>query len=249
MSFSILVAVDCPASPGARRWLDGAAVEGPVFELRPDYTALIIVAEGLRPGPSDEDTGALLSDAEEHARDVLAFPGCRGARAGGRLAGRLTGLRGQAEAHQAQRGGTAAPGGGRAAQDRPAHRHLQRDLGPAPAAGRRGGSRQVPRAGPAGPGTQGRAVRHRARRGASHRTPRAQRGDLARRRRRDLPVLETGGSASGPGSRTPPPAPCSSSTAWLSSVLTAWRTTSRDLGGQLAVLHPGARISWRRISR
>ena len=72
MSFSILVAVDCPASPGARRWLDGATVEGPVFELLPDYTALIIVAEGLRPGPSDEATDALLSDAEEHARAVLA---------------------------------------------------------------------------------------------------------------------------------------------------------------------------------
>ena len=72
LSFSILVAVDCPASPGARRWLDGAAVESPVFELLPDYTALIIVAEGLRPGPSDEATDALLSDAEEHARAVLA---------------------------------------------------------------------------------------------------------------------------------------------------------------------------------
>jgi DNA/RNA-binding domain of Phe-tRNA-synthetase-like protein len=72
MSFSILVAVDRPASPETRRWLDQVAVEHPVFELRPDYTALIIVAEDLRPGPSDEATGALLSAAEEQARTVLA---------------------------------------------------------------------------------------------------------------------------------------------------------------------------------
>ena len=72
MSFSILVAVDRPASPEARRWLDRVAVESPVFELRPDYTALIIVAEDLSPGPSDEGTGALLSDAEAHARAALA---------------------------------------------------------------------------------------------------------------------------------------------------------------------------------
>jgi len=72
MSFSILVAVDHLVSPESRRWLDQVAVEHPVFELRPDYTALIIVAEDLRPGPSDEATGALLSAAEEQARAVLA---------------------------------------------------------------------------------------------------------------------------------------------------------------------------------
>ena len=40
-----------PARPQARRWLDLAAVERPVLDLRPDYTALIIVAEELHPGP------------------------------------------------------------------------------------------------------------------------------------------------------------------------------------------------------
>jgi DNA/RNA-binding domain of Phe-tRNA-synthetase-like protein len=64
-----------PASPKARHWLDLAAVEPSVRELRPDYTALIIVAEGLRPGPSDEATGALLSDAEARARAALAGRG------------------------------------------------------------------------------------------------------------------------------------------------------------------------------
>ena len=61
-----------PASPEARRWLDLAAVERPVLDLRPDYTALLIVAEGLDPGPSDEATDALLSDAEAQARATLA---------------------------------------------------------------------------------------------------------------------------------------------------------------------------------
>ena len=61
-----------PAGPEARRWLGLAAVEPAVLELRPDYTALVIVAEGLRPGPSDEATGALLSDAEAQARAALA---------------------------------------------------------------------------------------------------------------------------------------------------------------------------------
>ena len=61
-----------PVSPEARRWLDGASVERPVLELRPDYTALILVAEGLRPGPSDEASDALLRDAEAQAKAALA---------------------------------------------------------------------------------------------------------------------------------------------------------------------------------
>jgi len=72
MTFCILVAVDRPVSPQTQRWLDQVAVAHPVFELRPDYNALILVAEGLRPGPSDEATGALLNDAEAQARAALA---------------------------------------------------------------------------------------------------------------------------------------------------------------------------------
>jgi DNA/RNA-binding domain of Phe-tRNA-synthetase-like protein len=60
-----------PVGPEARRWLELAAVEAAVLELRPDYTALIVVAEGLRPGPSDEATDALLTDAEAQARAAL----------------------------------------------------------------------------------------------------------------------------------------------------------------------------------
>ncbi len=61
-----------PAGPAARSWLDLAAVEPAVTDLRPDYTALVIVAEGLRPGPTDQATDALLSSAEAAARAVLA---------------------------------------------------------------------------------------------------------------------------------------------------------------------------------
>ena len=60
------------ARPEAGRWLDLAAVERPVLDLRPDYTALIIVADGLHPGPSDEATDALLSAAEAEARATMA---------------------------------------------------------------------------------------------------------------------------------------------------------------------------------
>ena len=52
-------------------WLDGAEVAAEVRALRPDYAALLIVAEGLRPGPSDEASDALLAIAEERARKHL----------------------------------------------------------------------------------------------------------------------------------------------------------------------------------
>jgi DNA/RNA-binding domain of Phe-tRNA-synthetase-like protein len=53
-------------------WLDLAEIEAEVTELRPDYSALLIVADGLHPGPSDQATDALLSEAEAAARAVLA---------------------------------------------------------------------------------------------------------------------------------------------------------------------------------
>ena len=44
--------------------LADAVVDPAVFALRPDYRALLIVAEGLRGGPSDADSDALLARAE-----------------------------------------------------------------------------------------------------------------------------------------------------------------------------------------
>jgi DNA/RNA-binding domain of Phe-tRNA-synthetase-like protein len=52
-------------------WLDGAEVAAEVRALRPDYAALLIVGDGLRPGPSDAASDALLADAERRARKHL----------------------------------------------------------------------------------------------------------------------------------------------------------------------------------
>ena len=60
------------ASPAATSWLNLADIDEPVADLRPDYAALIIVAEGLQPGPSDRATEALLTEAESSARATLA---------------------------------------------------------------------------------------------------------------------------------------------------------------------------------
>jgi DNA/RNA-binding domain of Phe-tRNA-synthetase-like protein len=53
-------------------WLDLVEIGTQVTELRPDYTALLIVAEGLQPGPSDAASDALLRDAETAALALLA---------------------------------------------------------------------------------------------------------------------------------------------------------------------------------
>lgn len=45
-------------------WLDDASIDSAVFELRPDYRALLIVAEGLAGGPSDAASESLLHRAE-----------------------------------------------------------------------------------------------------------------------------------------------------------------------------------------
>ena len=45
-------------------FLDDAHVDPAVFQLRPDYRALLIVAEGLRGGPPDVESEALLVRAE-----------------------------------------------------------------------------------------------------------------------------------------------------------------------------------------
>lgn len=45
-------------------WLDDATIDPAVLDLRPDYRALLIVAEGLRGGPPDAESEALLARAE-----------------------------------------------------------------------------------------------------------------------------------------------------------------------------------------
>ena len=51
-------------------WLDDARIDPAVAALRPDYRALLLVAEGLAPGPSDEWSEGLLAAAEQAAPPV-----------------------------------------------------------------------------------------------------------------------------------------------------------------------------------
>lgn len=53
-------------------FLDSARVDEAVFALRPDYRALLIVVDGLVPGPSDGGSEALLQRAEAVAGAWLA---------------------------------------------------------------------------------------------------------------------------------------------------------------------------------
>jgi DNA/RNA-binding domain of Phe-tRNA-synthetase-like protein len=52
-------------------FLGGACVEAAVFALRPDYCVLLLAADGLVPGPGDQDSEALLQAAEAAAREAL----------------------------------------------------------------------------------------------------------------------------------------------------------------------------------
>nr|WP_206323294.1 phenylalanine--tRNA ligase beta subunit-related protein [Streptomyces sp. HNM0574] len=57
--------------------MEAVTVDPAVAELRPDYRALLITAEGLRPGPSDEFSERMLTAAEERVREsgVAEDPG------------------------------------------------------------------------------------------------------------------------------------------------------------------------------
>ena len=49
----------------------GAWVDAAVFALRPDYRAMLLAVDGLVPGPSDQDSDALLQAAEAAATKAL----------------------------------------------------------------------------------------------------------------------------------------------------------------------------------
>ena len=53
-------------------FLAGAHVDDAVFALRPDYRAMLLAVDGLVPGPSDQDSDALLQAAETSARQALS---------------------------------------------------------------------------------------------------------------------------------------------------------------------------------
>lgn len=52
-------------------WLEAASIDDSVRELRPDYRAVLVVAQGLRGGESNEESETLLFAAEEHVRGML----------------------------------------------------------------------------------------------------------------------------------------------------------------------------------
>ncbi|KAH6711361.1 Phenylalanyl-tRNA synthetase [Leptodontidium sp. MPI-SDFR-AT-0119] len=53
-------------------FLGGAKIAPEVFKLRPDYRALLMVVEGIPPGPSDTTSETLLQEAESSAREALS---------------------------------------------------------------------------------------------------------------------------------------------------------------------------------
>lgn len=52
--------------------LSSASVAPEVWELRPDYRAMLLAVDGIEPGPSDDASEALLQAAESSARAALA---------------------------------------------------------------------------------------------------------------------------------------------------------------------------------
>ena len=59
------------ASSDPGEWLAGATVDAAVFDLRPDYRAVLLTADGLRGGPSEEVSERILTDAEATAHRLL----------------------------------------------------------------------------------------------------------------------------------------------------------------------------------
>jgi DNA/RNA-binding domain of Phe-tRNA-synthetase-like protein len=54
-----------------QEFLAGAYVDAAVFALRPDYRAMLLAVDGIVPGPSDQESDALLQTAEAAAREAL----------------------------------------------------------------------------------------------------------------------------------------------------------------------------------
>ncbi|UED87748.1 B3/B4 domain-containing protein [Streptomyces profundus] len=72
MSATALDSDDLKAPEDLAAWLATATVAPEIGALRPDYRALLIAADGLRPGPSDETSERLLAEAENEARARFA---------------------------------------------------------------------------------------------------------------------------------------------------------------------------------
>lgn len=51
--------------------LDAASIAPEVFTLRPDYRALLLIVDGIKPEPSNDDSERMLQEAETSARNAL----------------------------------------------------------------------------------------------------------------------------------------------------------------------------------
>ncbi|KID91586.1 B3/4 domain-containing protein [Metarhizium guizhouense ARSEF 977] len=60
------------STSAAHKILQSAHVAPEIYKLRPDYRALLMVVEGIPPGPSDDSSEALLLEAEASAKHLLA---------------------------------------------------------------------------------------------------------------------------------------------------------------------------------
>lgn len=60
------------SADGLEAYLAGAEVAPEVWDLRPDYRAMLVAVDGIEPGASDEASEALLQAAEASARAALA---------------------------------------------------------------------------------------------------------------------------------------------------------------------------------
>lgn len=52
--------------------LDAASIGPEVFTVRPDYRALLLIVDGFKPEPSNDDSERMLQEAESSARNALA---------------------------------------------------------------------------------------------------------------------------------------------------------------------------------
>jgi DNA/RNA-binding domain of Phe-tRNA-synthetase-like protein len=57
--------------PDPHEWLAAATLDAAVLDLRPDYRAVLLTADDLGGGPSDESSERLLTAAEDTARQLL----------------------------------------------------------------------------------------------------------------------------------------------------------------------------------
>jgi DNA/RNA-binding domain of Phe-tRNA-synthetase-like protein len=55
----------------SEKFLAAARVDRAVFALRPDYRVVLLAADGIVPGPSDQSSEVLLLEAEAAARELL----------------------------------------------------------------------------------------------------------------------------------------------------------------------------------